>query len=527
MRKWIAVLALVVLASCGKDPATTPKPSGGNAPGGEKVLVYARGGDSEKLDPQDTTSGESVKVTTQIFDTLVDFAEDSSKVVPSLATKWTVSEDGRTWTFELREGVTFHDGSPFNADAVVFSLNRLRDVNDPNRHGGAFEYTSNYTVIDEVKANGPRMVVLRLKTSFAPFLANLAMFPASIVSPAAVNKLGPDFGQHPVGTGAFRFEKWVPKEKIVLSSNKQYWGGAPRVDKLIFKVVPENAARRLELQNGEAHIIDGVNCADLDEIKKAGTHVALEAPGMNFGYLAMNTEKAPFNDPKVRLAVAHAVDKKRLVQLMTFGHGTPAVNPIPPTVWSYNDGVQDWPHDVEKAKALLAEAGHAGGIDVELWAMTTPRPYFPEPKKVVAILVEDLAAAGIRVKAIENEMNAHIEATKNGKHQMCIMGWMTDNGDPDNFLHELLSSDTAVPGTANNVAFFRNPKFDELVGKAQVTTDEAERTKLYREAQVVVHEECPMVPLLYMPEACAMRKTVKGYKLHPMGLVRLRNADLE
>ncbi|MEK7867561.1 MAG: ABC transporter substrate-binding protein [Planctomycetota bacterium] len=527
MRKWIAILALVVLASCGKDPAPSAKPSGGNAPGGEKVLVYARGGDSERLDPQNTTSGESVKVTTQIFDTLVDFADDSSKVVPSLATKWTVSEDGKTWTFELREGVTFHDGTPFDSEAVVFSLNRLRNPNDPNRHGAKSEYESCYEVIEDVKSDGPHRVVIRLKTPFAPFLANLAMFPAAMISPAAVIKHKTDFGRNPVGTGPFRFEKWVPNAKIVLSGNKEYWGGRPKVDKLIFKVVPDNSNRLLDLRNGEAHIMDGLNCADIGEINRDPSITAIEAPGMNFGYLAMNTEKPPLDNKKVRQAVAHAIDKKRLVQLVTFGHGQVAVNPIPPTVWGYNDSIEDWPHDVEKAKSLLAEAGFPDGVDVELWAMTNPRPYMPEPKRVVAVLMEDLARAGIRVKAVENEFNAHLPATKNGQHEMCILGWITDNGDPDNFLNELLSSKKAVHGTAANVSFFRNARYDELVERAQIVTDEGERARLYREAQVVIHEECPMVPLLYMPEACALRKAVKGYKLHPMGLIRLRNVDLE
>ncbi len=524
MRKLLAILAIVALASCGKSDSNTPKANG--APG-EKVLVYARGGDSEKLDPQDTTSGESVKVTTQIFDTLVDFADDSSKVVPSLATKWTTSPDGKTWTFDLRVGVKFHDGTPLDADAVVFSLNRIRDPKDPNRSGGTFGYTQSYDVIEDVKAEGPRKVVFHLKTPFAPFLTNLAMFPASIVSPTAVKKLGADFGRSPVGSGPFRFEKWVPKEKIVLSANKTYWGGAPQSDKIIFKVVPDNSARLLDLRNGEAHIIDGVSCPDLDDIQKEGALVALEAPGMNFGYLAMNTEKPPFDDKRVRQAIAMAVDKKRIVELMTKKHGMPAVNPLPPTVWGSNEAISDWPHDAAKAKALLAAAGHPDGIDVDLWAMTTPRPYFPEPKKVVAILIEDLAAAGIRVKAIEQEMTAHIDATQKGQHQMCIMGWITDNGDPDNFLHELLDSEKAVAGSANNVAFFRNAAFDDLVRKAQQVSDIDERTKLYREAQVIVHEEVPMVPLLYMPEMCAMRKGVTGYKLHPMGLVRLKNARVE
>lgn len=526
MRRPTALLALAILVSCGKDPATNPKTPGGNAPGGGEVLVYARGADSELLDPQDTTSGESVKVTTQVFETLVEFAEDSSKVVPALATKWS-SDDGKTWTFELRQGVVFHDGTPFDANAVVFSLNRLRDPKDPNRHGGKFEYQSNYEVIEEVRADGPYTVIIRLKTPFAPFLANLAMFPASIVSPAAVGKYGPDFGRNPVGTGPFRFEKWVPKEKIVLARNNAYWGGKARVDKIVFKVVPENSARLLDLRNGEAHIMDGVNSADLGEIGNDAGLVALEAPGMNFGYLAMNNEKPPFDDKKVRQAVAFAVNKKRLVDLVTFGHGQVAVNPIPPTVWGYNDAVQDRAQDIEKAKALLAAAGHPNGIDVELWAMGNPRPYMPEPKKVVAVLMEDLGKAGIRVKAVENEWNTHLDATRNGRHQMCLLGWITDNGDPDNFLNELLSSKKAVAGTASNVSFFRNAKYDELMERAQVVTNEAERARLYKEAQLLLHEEVPMIPLLYMPEACAMRKNVKGYTLHPMGLIRLRNVHLE
>jgi peptide/nickel transport system substrate-binding protein len=248
---------------------------------------------------------------------------------------------------------------------------------------------------------------------------------------------------------------------------------------------------------------------------------------MNFGYLAMNCDRAPFDNPKVRRAVAHAVNKAKVLELAVFGFGKTGPNPMPPSVPGYHDGIRDYAYDPEKAKALLREAGYTDGFETDLWAMTLARPYMPRPTEVAEILKEDLKAVGIRARIVTLPWAAYLEKIENGEHPICLAGWTADNGDPDNFLWQLLSKENAKKGAAQNVAFYRNEEVSALLDRAKHVVDEKERMALYRKAQEIIHEDCPVITLLYLPQMIAYRKEVKGFPLHPLGIVKLGKVRMD
>ncbi|GAB6933419.1 ABC transporter substrate-binding protein [Calditerricola satsumensis] len=535
----VLLLALATaLAGCGaretaapnqSQPATTDGGSG-NA-GGDKTLVFGRGSDAVGLDPANVTDGESIRVTHQIFDTLVQYNEEDTTVKPALATEWNVSEDGKVWTFKLREGVKFHDGTDFNADAVVFNFQRWMDKNHPYHHGD-FEYYGYMFggfpgIIQKVEKTGPYEVKITLKEPNAPFLQTLAMPAFAIASPAAIKKYGKDFFKNPVGTGPFIFKEWKKDDRIVLERNDNYWGEKAKIKTLIFRVIPDNAARFLELQAGTIDIMDGLNPEDVPNVKNNPDLQLILRPSMNVGYLAMNMDKKPFDNPKVRQAINHAINKQALIDAFYGGLAKPAKNPLPPTLWGYNDEIQDYEYNPEKAKALLAEAGYPNGFKTTLWAMPNPRPYMPQPQQIAQAIAADLAKVGIEAKIVSYEWGTYLEKTKNGEHDMALLGWTGDNGDPDNFLYVLLDKDNAVKGSAGNISFYRSDELHALLIQAQRETDQKKREELYKKAQEIIHRDAPWVPLAHATPPLAARAYVKNYVPHPTGSEPLNKVDVQ
>lgn len=438
-------------------------------------MVYGKPRDAVGLDPHNVTDGESFDVTQMIFDTLVRYKEGKTEVEPALAVSWRVSKGGREWTFQLRRGVRFHDGTPFDANAVVFSFERQM-YRDPPYHQGSFEYWPSIFggypgIVKKVKATGRHTVTFLLQSPSAPFLLNLAMPSNAILSPMAVKKHGQDFFKHPVGTGPFRLIEWIPNERIVLQANETYWGGRPYLRELIYRLIPENAVRLLELEKGSIDAMHGINPDDAERIKRNRNLILHTQPGLNVGYLAFNTEKKPFDDKRVRQALSMAVDKGTLVRALFRGYGVAAKNPIPPIMWGYNDGVKPCSYDPRRARMLLAQAGYPNGFKTTLWAMPVARPYMPDPKKMAEALQEYFRAVGVEARIISYDWGTYLEKTSQGEHDMMLLGWTGDNGDPDNFLHTLLSSDAAIRGSANNRAFYRNQELDTILKRAQRALD--------------------------------------------------------
>ncbi|MFP6591884.1 MAG: ABC transporter substrate-binding protein, partial [Candidatus Latescibacterota bacterium] len=319
----LVLLTLGLLACGGSD---------GSAGQVDAVLVFGRGSDSVGLDPALETDGESMKVCDNLYENLVTYASGTTEVVPQLAQSWDVSDDGLRWTFHLRTGVRFHDGTPFNADAVLFSLGRQFFQAHPfhKPSAGTYSYWKDMSmdaVVADMRADDDSTFVIELAEANAPFLSNLGMNFCAIVSPSAVRRHGADYFKNPVGTGPFRFVEWRKDERIVLGRNDDYWGEPASLDRLVFKYVQDPSVRFLELRSGAVHGIDNVSPEFTDAIRQDPGLDLLTQPGMNVGYLAMNMELAPFGDVRVRRAVNHAVNKQALVENFYAGLAVAAVNP--------------------------------------------------------------------------------------------------------------------------------------------------------------------------------------------------------
>lgn len=506
------------------------------------TLVFGRGGDSTSMDPSHATDGESFYAASAVYDNLVQFKYGSTEIEPGLAESWTVSPDGLEYTFKLRKGVMFHKtkffkkSSEFTSKDVVFSLKRQFDKNHPyNKVGGAFKYWSAMdmsNIVKDVIAVDKYTVKITLKKQEAPFIANLAMEFAMMLSAdyaAELTKKGKQeqLGRYPVGTGPFSFVKWIKDDRIIFKANKKYWDGRPYVNTLIFKVITNNSVRAAELKAGQIHIMDFPNPAEVTDLEANPKIKLVKQEGLNVGWLAFNNERKPFDNVLVRRAIRHAINTEGIVKAVYAGLGKVAVNPIPPTMWSYNKNLKGYDYNPEKAKKLLAEAGFANGFETNIWAMPVARPYNPNGRKVAEAMQADLAKVGIKVKIISYDWGTYLKKSSHGEHDMVLIGWTGDNGDPDNFLNVLLSKHAAMTKPAQNRAFWKNDEFTSLVDQAKVTTDRAKRTALYEKAQVIFEEQAPTHPIAHSIVVEPMLKKVHGFKLDPVGKRRFKEVWIE
>ncbi|MER1988022.1 MAG: ABC transporter substrate-binding protein [Solibacillus sp.] len=516
------LLALsVVLAACSSDSSdgdtSNPDTSGDDATENvadvPQVLVFGRGGDSVALDPAVVTDGESYKVTENIYETLLNFGEQDTTIHPGLATKWDISEDGLTYTFTLQQGVKFHDGTDFNAEAVVKNINRWKAGSaDSFYYFNSMFKAEGEDIIKDVVAQDEHTVVFTLSRPQAPFLNNIAMAAFGIGSPTAFEANPNGLSDNPVGTGPFKFVEWKRNDSITIEKNADYWQeGLPKLAKVIYRSIPDNSARLNALTAGEVDLIDGVNPSDSATIEGNNKLQLIERPSMNIGYLGLTTTRAPFDNKLVRQAMNYAINRQGIVDAFFGGRAQVAVNPLPPSIPGYNDELTAYPFDPAKAKALLAEAGY-DGKEIELWAMPVPRPYMPDGQKVAEVIQKNLADVGIPSKIVTFEWATYLEKAKNGEADAFMLGWTGDNGDADNFIYTLLDEDNIG---SNNYTYFKNTEMHDLLIKAQSETDEAVRADLYKQAQVIIQDEAPWVPLAHSTPLLAAKKGVTDFKPHP------------
>jgi peptide/nickel transport system substrate-binding protein len=493
---------------------------------GGDILIYGKGGDAASLDPSTVTDGESFLVTEQMYETLVNFKKDSMEIEPGLATKWELSPDNLTYTLTLREGVKFHDGTDFNADAVVKNFERWMKSNNPKKFQyfpsqfGGFE-GNKAAVIKEVKAKDDKTVVFTLFRPQAPFLKNIAMSPFAIASPKAFDKLD----KNPVGTGAFKFKSWKKNATIEVVKNDKYWNkDLPKLDGVTFKVIKDNSARINALTKGEVDLMDGMNPSDKSKVEGNNKLQLFERPSFNVGYLGFNTEKAPFDKKEVRQAISHLINKDEIIKNFFEGSAIPAKNPIPPSISSYNDSIQDYDYNVEKAKELLKKAGLEKGFKMDLWAMPIARPYMPNGQKVAEYIQSSLKQVNIEANIVTFEWATYTEKLRVGEAPIYMLGWTGDNGDADNFMYALLDKDSI---DSNNYSRYANEDVHKLLVEAQTISDESKRTELYKKAQELIHEDAPWVPLVHSTPLLAGSSKVKGFVPHPSGSQSLQDVSMD
>lgn len=459
------------------------------------TLVVGILSDPVSLDPHRATDIVGAAIVSNVCEGLVRLKPGGARPEAALATAW-ATLDGRAWTFTLREGVRFHDGAPFDADAVVANLESLRRERAfPGR----------------AERVGPHVVAITLEKPNAALLATLSQPFYSLQSPASLGQ------GRPVGTGPFRFSPSRPGA-LELSAHAGYWGGAPRLARVLFLRLRNQDALLSALLGGQVDVTSAVGQEHVARLRE-NPELALESQtGLSIAFLSLNNQRAPFSDRRVRQALARAVDRDNLVTRALGGHGVPARNPIPPSLFGYGAFTKELILDRPAARRLLAEAGFPQGLETTLLAVDSPRPYLPTPLLLAERIREDLAQVGVRATLRQVASWAeYVERGSRGEYDMMVLGWQADSTDPNDFLSALVSSE-AVGRT--NRSRYHSPAMDSLLKRGRMAADPEERVAIYREAQELFQRDMPWIPLYHVSVFTASRRTVKGLALGPTGVLR-------
>lgn len=501
-----AALVLVTLAGCGSSTASSTTSSTAAKP--SDTLVYAQGAEPRGLDPALVDDGESAKVMSNIYEGLLKYNKDTTKVEPSLAKSWDVSSDGLTYTFHLQQGVKFQDGTDFNADAVKFNIDRQL----PPQVTADMAYASFvYGSVKNVEVVDPNTVKINLKAPSTPFLSNLAMIMAApVVSPKALKDNKNNVNQAPVGTGPYKFVKWEKDQNIVLVRNDEYWGTKALTKNVIFKFIKDNSARVVALNNGEADMIDGIDATVVKQITDAGNKI-FQAPGMNINYMAYNTSRKPFNDQKLRTAISQAVNVPELVKSLYQGYSEPATSILPTFMDGYSKSTSQVAYDATAAAKTLKAAGLTS---VHMITYTNPRPYNTATGQGLAEAIQGyLSKVGVTVKIDSYDWTTYKAKVKEGDYDIAFYGWVGDNGDPDNFMNLLADKDPTM-----NIALYNNPQFKSLIDKGLITPAGAERNAIYTQLEKIASTDAVWLPISHAQTLCAYRPNVQNFYFHMTGI---------
>ncbi|WP_442596544.1 glutathione ABC transporter substrate-binding protein [Neobacillus sp. D3-1R] len=487
------------------------KQESGGSDGGELVIAVLS--DATQLDPHKGTDIPSANVYHgKIYEGLV-IQDKNMDIQPGLATEWNKLDD-LTWEFKLRQGVKFHDGTDFNAEAVKKTLERVVDPEVASPRAKLFDMITEIKIVDDY--------TIQLKTAypFSPLLSNLAHYSGGIISPKAIEEQGDKLGQHPAGTGPFKLDSWTPGSELKLVKNEDYWGDKPKVDSVVYKVVPEDATRIAMVETGQAHLAEPVPVTEVERIENSQTMKLIRSEALGIDYIGFNTQKKPFDNVKVRQAISLAIDTDMIVQGVFNNVGTKATAPMGPGVWGHNPNLTGWDYDVEKAKALLKEAGYPNGFKTTIWTNDNK-----ERVDVAEVVQSQLKGIGIDVEIKVMEWGAYLDATSKGEHDMFILGWSNMTGDADYNQFFLFHSD--AKGEAGNRSFYSNPKVDELINQGRQEADPNKRQEIYNEAQEIEMEDAPMVFLRNDENLMAAGKNVNGFWIHPAGIYMINDVTIK
>lgn len=477
------------------------------------------------LDVAQLSDYNSSRTAMGMYEGLVRFADGSTDIEPSIAESWDISDDGLTYTFHLREGVKFHDGTDVDADAVKFSFERQLDPEHPFHDTGEYPYAE-FTLgdIDTIEVIDPLTVEITLKDTFAPFLANMAMHAAGIVSPTAVEKYGADFSENPVGAGPYRFVSWERGVEVILERNPDFFLTEPQVERLVFRPIVEDQARLAALEAGQIDLAVNLPPDDLPRLRSNPRFTFAEQAGMHTWYVVFNVTRPPFDNALVRQAVGHAVDREAIVTAILGGTGELAQNFLPPVVWSWTDDVQQYGYDPDRALELLAEAGYPDGFEVDFWVPESGSG-MQQPVAMGTVIQDYLSRVGINVNIQQFEWGTYLDRVivpldkADEVPEMFEMSWVGDNGDPDNFLYILLSGDQ-FPANGFNLGYYSNEEVDEMLREARKNADPDVRLPLYEEAQRLIMADLPVLPVDHETQIVIMDAGIEGFIPHPTGVFR-------
>ncbi|TDD08118.1 ABC transporter substrate-binding protein [Saccharopolyspora terrae] len=529
----IAFTTAASLAGC----AQSERGAGGGEGG---TFTFGAAGAPDLFDPFYASDGETFRVTRQLMEGLVNFKPGSVEVEPALAESWEHTPDGKTWTFKLRSGVKFHDGTDFNSDAVCKNFQRWYNQTGAGQNNAlSYYWIENFGGFADGKAPSlfqncenpdPTTAVVHLTRATSKFPDLLGLPSFSMQSPTAMEQykandvqaqgdsfVYPEYAKaHPTGTGPFKFDSYDQSNgTIKLVRNDQYWGDKTKVNELIFRIIPDETVRKQELESGAIDGYDFPNAADLKALRDAGHKVQVRDP-FNIMYLGITQKNNPaLQNLKVRQALAHAVDRETLVKANLPEGASVASQFYPQNVDGYAPDVQQYPHDPAKAKQLLAEAG-ASNLTVNFyWPTEVTRPYMPDPQGIYNALAEDLREAGITVNPVSKPWNGgYIDDVDNAKADIFLLGWTGDYNTPDNFIGTFFGTPTNRFYTAGA------PWGEDLAGQlkaADSEPDEAKRTSMYQDInRKLLSEYLPAVPLSHSPPAIVTSSRVQGLVTSPL-----------
>lgn len=489
------------------------------------ALVVGQIAEPKSLDPHAVTAVNDFRILVNVYDGLTRYKDGTLEVEPSLAESWEVSEDGRTYTFKLRSGVSFHDGSPLNAEAVKFNFDRMLDEEHPHHDTGPFPLAFFFSTVEEVTAVDDLTVEFKLSEPYAPFLSNLAYPTGLIVSPAAVEEHGADFGRNPSGTGAFKFEQWEANSRVVVTRNQDYWDGPPPVEAIIYRPITDANTRMAEMLSGGLDVMVEVPPDGLQQFRGDETFNVHEQAGPHVWFLILNMKEGPFADRKVRQAANYAINKQALVENILQGTAEVAAGPTPPAfAWAYNEELEPYAYDPDRAKELLAEAGYDG--EELTFYVTEGGSGMLDPVAMGTAIQADLEAVGMPTKIETYEWNTFLGEVNpglEGKADMAEMAWMTN--DPDTLPFLTLRSEAMPDQGGFNSGYYSNEQVDQLLTEARAATDQDRRAELYKQMQEIVHEDAPWVFVANWKQNAVTRAGVEGFKLQPSFFLMLQDVS--
>ncbi len=474
----------------------------------EQTLRYAQGADPRGLDPAMIDDGESSKPICQMYEGLLKYGDSDTEVESCLAESWEISEDGLTYTFKLREGVKFHDGTDFNAEAVKYNVDRQTVNKTEDMLYADFVYgdVAECNVVDEYT------VEFKLTKKSTPFLNNLAMsLGAPMVSPTACDAANGNLNEAPCGTGPYKFVRWDKNEAVVMERNEDYWGDKGVAKEIIFSTIPDNSARVVALTNGEVDIIDGIDATVVDQITSAGC-LLYQAEGMNINYMAYNTQKV--TDPDVRKALSEAVNIPELVESLYKGYASQATSILPTFMPGYSADVKQTAYNPDDAKKILEEKGIT---ELKMMAYTNPRPYNTATGQTLAEALQGyFDKVGVKVSIDSYDWTTYKEKLGAGDYDMCLYGWIGDNGDPDNFMYLLAHEDPEM-----NVALYRNEEYNTMLSEAASMENGDNRNAAYAKMEQKIADENIWLPISHQQNLSGYVSNVQNFIAHPTGNVFL------
>ncbi len=482
-----------------------------------KTLVIGIAADPTGLDPEAVENNTSGFIMATIYDSLIRYKTGSTEVEGGVAERWDVTPDGLQYTFHLRPGISFHDGTKLDAKTYIETVARQLDKSSPIYiyNTGPVEGYEEFTFgpVQSYRAVDDGTVEFKMKEPSAGFLNSLAMVWNGIVSPAAAAKFGKDFRNNPVGSGPFVFKEYRPRDQVVLEANPNYWRGKPKLAGIVFKILPDPQAALLALRRGEVHILADVGAATIPALRQEASANVVTQPGLAVCGVALPCDVKPYDDVRVRRALNLAVDKQAIIRALYQGLADPMTSPLPPAQWGFDKSIQGYPFDVEAAKKLLSEANFPANTKVELLTYNSPRGYNSAGADLAVAVQGYLRRVGIEADVRRSDMGAFLSTVRSGKYEGLRMGgWTGDNGDPDNFAGALFAS-KEIP--INNTAHYHNPQVDKMLADAAREVSHEKRIQLYGQIQKQIVEDAPWIFIQCALQVRGVRKEVQNYHLNP------------